>query len=156
MTTYLTIRTSDATETDSKPLRRFLPAAARVSMGLVFAIFGLIGILSFAGLIPVSRPSTPPPEAAAAFTAALMSAGYMFPMVKATEFVVGLLLLANRFVPLALAVIAPIVVNIVAFHSFLAPSGIGIAAVVLALEIYLAWTYRQTYRPMLAMRAKAT
>jgi hypothetical protein len=155
MTTYPTIQTREATESASRPLRRTLPAAARVSMGLVFSVFGTIGILSFAGLIPVSRPSTPPPEAAAAFTAALMSAGYMFPMVKATELVVGLLLLTNRFVPLALAMIAPIVVNIVAFHTFLAPSGIGIAAAVLALEVYLAWTYREAYRPMLAMRTKA-
>jgi hypothetical protein len=55
---------------------------------------------------------------------------------------------------LILALIAPVVVNIIAFHIFLAPSTIGPGLVVLALEIYLARAYRNTYRPMLGMRAK--
>ena len=62
----------------------------------------------------------------------------------------GALLLSNRFVPLALALLAPVIVNIVAFHAFLAPSGVAIALVVLALELYLAWTYRAAFRPMLS------
>jgi hypothetical protein len=70
-----------------------------------------------------------------------------------TQLIVGLLLLTNRFVPLALALIAPVVVNIVAFHIFLAPSGLPLALVVLVLEVYLAWAYRNAFRPMLAMRA---
>ncbi len=56
------------------------------------------------------------------------------------------------FVPLALALIAPVVVNIVAFHALLEPAGLGLAAVVMGLEAYLAWTYRRAYRPMLEMR----
>ena len=67
--------------------------------------------------------------------------------------IVGALLLSNRFVPLALALIAPVVVNIALVHAFLAPAGIGTGVVVLALEVYLAWSYRKAYRPMLAMRA---
>ncbi len=153
MTTSTTLRADEATPSHTRSLSRHLPAAARVSMGLVFFLFGLLGVLSFAGLIPLSRPSTPPPESAAAFTAALMKTGYLFPMVKVTELIVGALLLSKRFVPLALALIAPIVVNIFAFHAFLAPSGVGLALAVLALEVYLAWTYRRSYRPMLAMRA---
>jgi hypothetical protein len=57
-------------------------------------------------------------------------------------------------VPLALALIAPVIVNIIAFHLFQEPAGIVPGAVVLVLELYLAWAYRKTYRPMLAMRAK--
>jgi hypothetical protein len=63
------------------------------------------------------------------------------------------LLLANRFVPLALALLAPVLVNIVLFHGFLAPSGSGPGLVLLALELYLAWSYRAAFRPMLAARA---
>ena len=48
--------------------------------------------------------------------------GYMFPMVMGTQLLVGVLLLLNRCVPLALALIAPVIVNIVAFHVFLAPA----------------------------------
>ena len=78
----------------------------------------------------------------------------MFPMVMGTQLLVGVLLLLNRCVPLALALLAPVVVNIVAFHIFLAPSGLGLALVVLALELYLAWAYRSSYRSMLNPRAK--
>ncbi|PTL82331.1 DoxX family protein [Vitiosangium sp. GDMCC 1.1324] len=117
-------------------------------MGLIFFVFGLNGLLNF-----LPPPSTPVPEGAVAFGGALMKTGYMFQLVKGTEVLVGALLLANRFVPLALALIAPVVVNIFAFHIFLAPDGTGFSIVILALEIYLAWSYRNAYRSMLVSRA---
>ena len=64
----------------------------------------------------------------------------------------GVLLLTGRFVPLALAVLAPIVINIVGFHLFLEPSGIPLPLAMLAAEIYLAWTYRAAFAPMLRAR----
>ena len=118
-------------------------------MGLVFFVFGLNGFLNF---IPL--PKTPPPDGAMAFANALIKTGYMFPLIKGTEVVVGLLLLSNFFVPLALVLIAPNIVNITAFHAFLEPSGLPIAIVILALEIYLVWKYRHSYGPLFAMRAK--
>ena len=92
------------------------------------------------------------PEAAAAFAGALMNTGYMMQLVTGTQLLVGVLLLLNRFVPLALALLAPIIVGIVTFHLFLAPKGTGMAIFVLVLELYLAWAYRSAFRPMLAMR----
>jgi hypothetical protein len=83
-----------------------------------------------------------------------MKTGYMLPLIFGTQALVGALLLANRFVPLALALIAPVIVNIVAFHAFVQPSGAVMAGVVLVLELYLAWAYRGAYLPMLAMRVK--
>jgi uncharacterized membrane protein YphA (DoxX/SURF4 family) len=153
MTTYATLQTRDTATARTKSPARYLPTAARVALGLVFFVFGLMGLLSALGVIPMGQPSTPLPEGAAAFTAAVMKTGYLFALVKGTETVAGALLLSNRFVPLALALVAPVVVNIVAFHAFLEPSGLGLAAVVLAAEVYLAWAYRRAYRPMLAMRA---
>lgn len=47
------------------------------------------------------------------------------------------------------------IVNIFAFHVFLVPSGLTIAVIVVVLEVYLAWTYRDVYRPMLAARVDA-
>jgi len=117
-------------------------------MGLVFLVFGLNGFLNF-----IPQPSTPMPEKSVAFIGALMKTGYMIPLISGTQLIVGVLLLLNRFVPLALALIAPVIVNIIAFHMFLAPSGAVLAVLVLMLEIYLAWVYRNAYRPMLAMRA---
>jgi uncharacterized membrane protein YphA (DoxX/SURF4 family) len=132
-----------------KTISRHVPTAARVLLGLVFFVFGLNGFFNF-----IPQPATPPPEGAMAFAGAMMKTGYLFPLLKATEVVSGVLLLSGRFVPLALTFLAPIIVNIVAFHAFLAPSGVPIAVVVLALEVYLAWSYREAFRPMLAARAK--
>jgi hypothetical protein len=117
-------------------------------MGLTFFVCGLNGFLDF-----LPHPTEPMPEGALSFAGALMGAGYFFPLLSGVETLVGALLLANRFVPLALALIAPIVVNIFAFHVFLARSGVGLASAILAVEIYLAWSYRRAYRPMLAARA---
>ena len=130
-------------------LTRHAPTAARVLLGLVFFAFGLDGFLHF---VPQPDPSSLPPRSVA-FAMALMGTGYMFPLIKGTETLVGALLLANRFVPLALTLLAPIVVNIVLFHAFLSPTGIGIAIVVAALHVFLAWTHRRAYHSMLGARA---
>jgi hypothetical protein len=86
------------------------------------------------------------------FAGALLATGYMFPLIKGTEVVAGLLLLANRFVPLALALLAPVLVNIVAFHGFLAPAGLALPVVLLVLELYLARSYWDAFSPMLQAR----
>jgi len=126
-------------------IRKHLPTAARLFLGLVFTVFGLNFFLHF-------LPTPPAAPRAAAFAAALFGSGYFFPLLKTTEVVAGLLLLSGRFVPLALAVLAPIVVNIVGFHLALAPSGMALALAMLAAELYLAWTYRAAFAPMLAAR----
>ncbi len=131
---------------NTKSIARHLPIAGRVSMGLIFSLTGFNGFLNFG-----PRATMPLPDDAAEFIGALLATRYMFPLVMGIEIIVGGLLLSNRFVPLALVLITPIVVNIVAFHVFLAPSGSVLAVVVLALEVYLAWVYRKSFRPMLAM-----
>ncbi len=129
---------------------RYANTVARILLGLTFLVFGLNGFLNF-----IPPPTKPMPEAIVTFSVALMKSGYLFQLVKGTEVLVGVLLLANRFVPLALALIAPVVVNIVAVHLFLDRSGLAIATVVLALELFLAWRYRSAYRPMLRATAEA-
>jgi hypothetical protein len=144
------LRAEEPTGRQPRSFARHLAALARVLMGLTFLVFGLNGFLHF---IPL--PKAPKPEGAVAFAGALMKTGYMFPMIMGTQLLVAVLLLSNRFVPLALALIAPVVVNIVAFHVFLEPGGLPLALVVLALELFLAWAYRRQYRSMLSMGAKA-
>jgi putative oxidoreductase len=128
---------------------KHLPTAARLFLGLVFATFGLNFFLHF-------LPTPAPAPRAAAFAGALFSSGYLFPLLKTTELVAGLLLLGNRFVPLSLAVLAPIVVNVVGFHLFLAPAGLPLPLALLAAELYLAWTYRAAFAPMLRARTPRT
>jgi uncharacterized membrane protein YphA (DoxX/SURF4 family) len=121
----------------------------RILMGLMFVVFGLNGFLHF-----IPQPKDPMPQRAMDFAGALMSTGYMMPLVMGTQLLVGVLLLLNRFVPLALALIAPIIVGIVTFHIFLAPSGMIIAGVVGVMELFLAWSYRSAFRPMLGFHVK--
>ena len=126
-------------------LARHTRTAARVVFGLAFFVFGLNGFLDF-----IPHPQTPPPEGAMQFAMALFRTGYMFPLIKGTEVLAGVLLLTNRFVPLALVLLAPVLVNIVAFHAFLAPAGMPIALLALVLGVYSAWNERAAYRALFA------
>ena len=138
----------DVAAKGGKAIGRYAQHTARVLLGLIFFVFGMNGFLQF---IP-----PPPPEAfpagAAAFSGAMMQTGYLLQLVAGVEVLVGALLLVNRFVPLALTLIAPVVVNIVLFHLYLSPMGTEIAFVVLALELFLAYRHRTAFRPMLTAR----
>jgi hypothetical protein len=127
---------------------RHFPTVARILLGLPLLVFGLNGWLNF-----IPPPPTPLPERAAAFAGALFQTGYMLPLIGTTHLVVGALLVANRFVPLALVLFAPFIVNAVAFHVFLEHSGLPMAAVFAGLELYLAWVHRAAWRPLLTARA---
>lgn len=129
---------------------RHVTTVVRILFGLMFTVFGLNGFLNF-----IPAPAAPPPEGAMTFAIALMKTGYLMPLIKGTEVLAGVLLLLNRFVPLALVLLAPVVVNIVAFHVFLTPGQWTMAIVILALELSLAWAYRSAYRPLLTARATA-
>ena len=133
-----------------RSVAHYFPTTARILMGLIFFVTGLNGFMNF-----IPPPKSPMSQGAAAFIAALMHTGYMLRLVMGTQLVVGILLLTNRFIPLALALVAPIIIGIVTFHIFLERSGLPLAVVVVVLEIYLAWSYRKSFLPMLAMKTPA-
>jgi uncharacterized membrane protein YphA (DoxX/SURF4 family) len=118
--------------------------AVRVLMGLAFFVFGLDGFVHF---FPAPDPGSMP-AGASALSSAFAASGYLMKLVKGTELVVGALLLANRFVPLALILLAPVTVNIVLFHAFLAPSGVGLGLVLVVLQLLLAYQHRAAYAPL--------
>lgn len=130
-------------------LTRKLPTVARLLLGLVFLAHGVAALLH---LLP-----HPPgqPEGAAAFGAAMVATGYLFPLVMIVEAVTGAMLLANVLVPLALVVLAPVVVNIVLFHVFLSPQAIPVVLVLAALTAVVAWANRAAYAPLFRVRAAA-
>jgi len=113
--------------------------AARLALGLMFAVFGLNGFLHFLPMPPVGG-------AAGAFMGALAATGYMFPLIKGTEVVAGFLLLSGRLPALALLLLAPIVVNIIAFHAILAPGGLLMGLLALGLGAFLARQYWPAFR----------
>jgi hypothetical protein len=131
----------------SKPqsAARIPTAIVRILLGLGFLVFGLNGFLNF---MPVPEDL---PQDVVTVTAGLMLGGYMA-VVAGTEIIVAVLLLTNCFVPLALALLAPIIVGILTFHIAIALATIGPGIVVLLMELYLAWAYRGAFRPMLQAR----
>lgn len=128
-------------------MSRLLPTVARTLLGLLFLVFGLNGFLHF-------MPMPPAPARAGEFLGALAATGYMFPLIKGTEVVAGALLLSGRLVPLALVLLAPVIVNIVAYHLALAPGGYGLLALIVGLEAYLAWAYRDSFAGVLNPSAR--
>lgn len=127
-------------------MTKYIPTAARSLLGLIFFVFGLNGFLGF-------LPQPAMSAEAGAFAGALAATGYMFPLIKSIEVLAGLALLSNRFVPLALTVLAPISVNIFAFHTFLSP-GLALPVVIIALQLLLAYAYRAQFRGVLQASAK--
>jgi putative oxidoreductase len=103
---------------------------ARLLMGLVFFVFGLNGFLHF---IP-----GPPPTGLAGQFAGILFTSHLYVVIFAVQIIGGLLLLVNRFVPLALIILGPVIVNIFFFHLFMAPSGLPLAIVVVALWVIVA------------------
>ena len=116
----------------------------RLLLGLIF--LGLNGFFSFLQMPPM-------PEEAMSFLGGLMGAGYFFPVLKVTEIICGALLLAGIYVPLALVVLAPVILNIVLFHLFLAPGGMLLPVVILILELGLAYHYRSAWDGVLQKKA---
>ena len=117
-------------------------AAARLALG---ALFAATGLGSFLGLLPLAPPH--------AFQVILIESGWM-KVVKAVELGVGMLLLSNRFVPLALALLAPLVGSIALYHLLLDPAFLWIVPVVVGLEGFLLWEYRGSFRGLLARDAR--
>jgi uncharacterized membrane protein YphA (DoxX/SURF4 family) len=132
---------------ENKSFTRFFPPIARILLGLLFLTFGLNGFLNF---IP-----TPPnmPQDVITVSGGLMKGGF-FSVVSAFEVLAGVMLLINRFVPLALAFLAPIIVAILTFHIAVQPATIGPGIFVTLLELSLAWSYRHAFCPMLRAKVK--
>jgi hypothetical protein len=88
-------------------------------------------------------------QGALSFFGGLAASGYMLPLLFATQIVAGALVLAGM-VPFGLLILAPVIVNIIAFHVFLAPEGLPLATIVCALALFLAWRHRGSYGPLFA------
>ena len=109
---------------------------ARILVGLVFTVFGLNGFLNFIPAPPL------PPGPAGQFITALFVSHYLY-VIAAVQVISGVLLLVNRYVPLAIVLLGPMLVNILAYHLLMNTMGLSIAAVVALLWIFLAFYQRQ-------------
>jgi uncharacterized membrane protein YphA (DoxX/SURF4 family) len=99
-----------------------------------------------AGLLNLFPPPPNLPQKLMLFMNGIMATGYFIRFLKSVETVCGLFLLLGMYVPLALVVLAPIVINIFMVHVFLDTSGLPMALFIGALEIYLAF-FSPVYSP---------
>src|SRR5260221_11786514 len=106
-------------------LMKTASAIARYLAGVIFLVFGLNGFLNFI-------PLPPPGGIAGQFMGALYASHYLW-VIFSFQVISVVLLLVNRYFPLALAVLAPVIVNILVFHALMAPSGLPLALFVAVL-----------------------
>jgi hypothetical protein len=121
-------------------------AIARYLAGVVFLVFGLNGFLNFI-------PLPPPGGVAGQFMGALYASHYVW-VIFAFQVVAALLLLANRYVPLAVAVLAPLIVNIIVFHALMAPSGLPLAFFVAVLWVAIFVDVRPAFAGLFQSRSR--
>jgi putative oxidoreductase len=128
------------------PLMKIVSTMAQYLAGLAFLVMGLNGFLHF---IPF-----PPPEGVAAQFMGALFVSYYLTVIFAVQVIAGAVLLGNRFVPLALAVLAPVIFNILCFHAFMAPSGLPIAFFVTILWVLTFVSVRPAYAPLFQAQTK--
>lgn len=120
---------------------------ARNLLGLIFLVFGLNGFLHF-------LPSPPLPGLAGQYFAVLVASHYMA-VVFLLQLVGGALLLVNRYVPIALVLLGPVVVNILLFHSLMSPQGLPPGVLALVLWGIVFYSVRSAFAGVFAARVEA-
>jgi putative oxidoreductase len=116
---------------------RIAALIARYLLGLIFLVFGLNGFLHFIPMQPV-------PAVAGQFLGALF-VSHLLVVIFLLQLIPAILLLVNRYVPLALVLLGPVIVNIFLFHAFMAPSGLPLATLVVILWGLVAWSVRPAF-----------
>jgi putative oxidoreductase len=126
---------------------KIITVIARFLLGFIFLVFGLNGFLHFI-------PSSPPSGTAGQFVGALLVSNYLV-VVFLFQLISAVLLLINRYVPLALTLLAPIIANILLFHILMAPNGLALAIIVTVLWIATFLSVRSAFGGLLQPRVPA-
>jgi putative oxidoreductase len=120
---------------------------ARYVAGVIFLVFGLNGFLNFI-------PLPPPGGVAGQFMGALYASHFLW-VIFAFQIIAAVLLLVNRYVTLAVAVLAPVIVNILCFHALMAPSGLPLALFVAVLWVLIFVDVRPAFAGLFQARRQA-
>jgi hypothetical protein len=118
---------------------------ARILLGVIFVAFGLNAFLHF-------LPKPMPPGIAGQFVGAMFQSHFIL-FVSTLEIISGALLLVNFYVPLALAILAPIIVNIILFLILLPPVGWQPGVLAAILWVFLFFHYRKHFSGLFIQRA---
>jgi len=125
---------------------RIAALIARLLLGLIFVVFGLNAFLQF---IPMGPPPT---GLAGQFIGALFQSHYLW-VIAVLQIIGGVLLLVNRYVPLSLVLLGPVIFNILLYHLLLNPVGLGMAVLVTALWLIVFYWRRAAFSGIFAQRA---
>jgi len=117
---------------------------ARFLLGLIFLVFGLNGFFHF---IPMPQPT----GVAGQFMGALFVSHYLN-VVFALQLIGAVLLLINRYVPLALTILAAVIFNILLFHLLMAPSGLPLAILATLLWVLAFVNFHSAFSGLLQQR----
>jgi len=114
---------------------------------LLAAMYLFASVSYFLNLMPKAPEMT---AAQTSFMTGLMASVYLFPLIKITELVSGILLLIGRTAPLAALIIFPVTLNIFLYHAFLGPKDLPMVAVMLLFNLFLFYAYRAKYLPIVS------
>lgn len=119
----------------------------RILLGLLYAFSAVVVLFNI-------KMGEPPEmnENAKTFMTGMMATGYLLTFVKVTELICGLAMIIGIFVPLATVVIFPVSLNILFFHIFTEKADFGMAIIIVLANLFLAYAYREKYKPMLEMK----
>jgi putative oxidoreductase len=120
---------------------------ARFILGLIFLVFGLNGFFHF-----LSMPA--PTGVAGQFMGALFVSHFLI-VIFVIQLIGAVLLLINRYVPLALTLLAPIIFNILLFHLLMAPNGIPLAIIVTVLWVLVFANVRSAFTGLVQQRVSS-
>lgn len=126
---------------------KILVVVARILLGLIFFVFGLNAF------VPFTHGAPPTTGFAGAFISAMIGSHFVL-FVGAFQLVGGALLLSNRFLPLGLALLAPVIANILAYHIAMQVSGLSLGIFVAVLWAFLAWKLRAYFAPLFVQKAE--
>ena len=116
---------------------------ARYLLGIVFVVFGANGFLHFIPMPPM------PPSTATTFVTILLTTHYAL-VVSGIQLIGGALLLLNKFVPLGLTLLGPVIVNIFLYHALMEPKGLPLALVVVVLWALVFWYHKKAFEGILS------
>jgi putative oxidoreductase len=120
---------------------------ARILLGLLFLVAGA------SGFFLISNPPPSPPGLAGVFQDVFFKSRWVL-FVDSVELIAGVLLLVNRYVPLALLLLASVLSNVLVFHLTMMPSGIVPGLVATVLWAIIALQYRSTFAPLFVQKAR--
>lgn len=117
---------------------------------VIYLLFGLMfinsGLNKFFNYMPM--PESLPDKMMKAMTA-FMEIGWLMPLIAVAEIVGGILFITNKYRALGAIIIFPVMVGIILTHIFIAPSGLPMALILLAIEFWVLIDNREKYLPMI-------